>query len=50
MFPQGRLLEVPPLPGREIAFVGGTQQGGTYGYGVVHHLDVSAGVATFATL
>jgi hypothetical protein len=28
----------------------GTQQGETYGYGVVYHLDVSGGVATFATL
>jgi hypothetical protein len=41
--PRGRLVEVPPLPGHDIAFVGVTQTGRIYGNGVVYRVDVVNG-------
>ena len=47
---RGRLVEVPPLPGNDIAFVGAMQLGGTYGGGVVFRIDVAGDAATYTKL
>ena len=44
---RGRLLEVPPSPGHDIAIVGATMFGGTYGAGGVFRIDVAGDAPTF---
>ena len=44
---RGRLLEVPPTPGNDIAIAGATMFGGSYGAGVVFRIDVAGDTPTF---
>jgi len=44
---RGRLLEVPPSPGSDIAIVGATMFGGSYGAGGVFRIDVAGDTPTF---
>ena len=44
---RGRLLEVPPNPGNDIAIVGATMFGGSYGAGGVFRIDVAGDTPTF---
>jgi len=47
---RGRLIEVLPLPGNEIAFVGVTQLGGIYTGGVVFRIDIAGSATTYTKL
>jgi uncharacterized repeat protein (TIGR03803 family) len=45
---RGRLVEVPPLPGNDIAWMGTTAMGGTYSAGLVFRIDVAGNRPTFS--
>jgi uncharacterized repeat protein (TIGR03803 family) len=49
-FPIGRLVEVPPLAGQDIAFIGVTRGGGSNSPPVLYRVDMSAASPTFAQL
>jgi uncharacterized repeat protein (TIGR03803 family) len=49
-FTIGRLVEVPPLPGHDIAFIGVTRGGGSNAPPVIYRVDMNGASPTFAQL
>jgi uncharacterized repeat protein (TIGR03803 family) len=49
-FPIGRLVEVPPLAGQDIAFIGVTRGGGSNAPPVIYRVDMNGASPTFAQL